>query len=52
MLKPITIRLPHAMVERIEAIVVERALEGVDKASVVRELIAESLKRRDEQKAA
>jgi Arc/MetJ-type ribon-helix-helix transcriptional regulator len=44
MLEPITVRLPKAMMERIDAIVEKRALEGVDKSSVIRELLARALR--------
>lgn len=43
MLEPVTIRLPKAMVARINAIRAKR-LDQPDKSTVVRELLAEALK--------
>ena len=51
MLVPITIRLPAQMNEEIEAIVMEKALEGADKSTVMRELLAIGLRERAKQKA-
>lgn len=45
MLAPITLRLPAPMMAQIEAIIKARSMEGVDKATVVRELIAKGLKK-------
>ena len=43
MLKPITIRLPEPMMDRIEELMHDR-LDGPDKSSIIRELIAKALK--------
>ena len=43
MLQPITLRLTIEMMECIESLVESRAREGVDKATIVRELIAKAL---------
>lgn len=43
MLQPITLRLTSEMMECIESLVESRAREGVDKATIVRELIAKAL---------
>lgn len=43
MLSPVTLRLPEVMLTEIERIVESRALEGVDRAQVIRELIARGL---------
>lgn len=40
MMQPITIRLPQAMMDAIEAEVERRKMEGVDKATVIREWLA------------
>ena len=45
MLSPVTLRLPKPMMDEIDAIVEARSLEGVDKATVIRELIAKGLRK-------
>lgn len=40
MMQPITIRLPQAMMDAIEAEVEKRKMEGIDKATVIREWLA------------
>ncbi len=45
MMEPITIRLPAPMMRRIEQIMGSR-MDAPDKATVVRELLAESLEKR------
>lgn len=40
MLAPATLRLPKAMLEELDARVADRALEGVDRATVIREVMA------------
>ena len=46
MLVPMTLRLPEPMAREIDAIVEERAMEGADKSTVMRELLADGLKMR------
>lgn len=40
MYQPVSLRLPPAMHAEIEAIMQERALQGAEKAAILRELIA------------
>ena len=46
MLNPVTIRLPKALDVAIDRIVEENALAGADKSSIIRELLAEAVRRR------
>lgn len=44
MMKPITIRLPPALMQAIEAEMSRRSLEGIDKATVVREWLVRGMR--------
>ena len=46
MLNPVTIRLPRALDAAIDKIVEEHALAGLDKSTVIRNLLAEAVTRR------
>jgi metal-responsive CopG/Arc/MetJ family transcriptional regulator len=46
MLTPITIRIPRPLMAEIEKIVEQNAMAGLDKSTVIRELLAEAVMRR------
>ena len=49
MLNPVTVRFTKAMMERVEAIMVER-IDGADKGQVIRELVAKGLETLDRER--
>jgi len=50
MFAPITIRLSEQMHREIDAIVIEQELVGLDKSTVIRQLLAEGLAARSSRK--